>query len=99
MEEKVGDFLISTIRILRFKKKYPHCVTRTNSQGICLGELGFSISISSTNTKNTPTYRQECFCTPTATLVERSQIEIEQFLANLRFEHRSKLEELPDVLK
>jgi hypothetical protein len=42
----------------------------------------------------------ECdFYTPTATLVERSQLEIEQFLAMLRFENRSKLGELPDVLK
>jgi len=39
------------------------------------------------------------FSTPTATLVERSQLEIEQFLSMLRFENRSKLEELPDVLK
>jgi len=33
--------------------------------------------------------------TPKATLVERSQVEIEQFLAMLRFENRKKLEELP----
>jgi len=37
--------------------------------------------------------------TPSATIVERSQLEIEQFLAMLRFENRSRLEELPDVLK
>ncbi len=37
--------------------------------------------------------------TPNATLVERSQLEIEQFLALLRFENRSKLEELPSILK
>ncbi len=35
------------------------------------------------------------FGTPKATLVERSQVEIEQFLAMLRFENRKKLEELP----
>jgi hypothetical protein len=33
-------------------------------------------------------------CTPKATLVERSQLEIEQFLAMLRFENRKKLEEM-----
>jgi len=37
--------------------------------------------------------------TPTATLVERSQLEIEQFLAMLRFETRNKLEELPGFEK
>ncbi len=37
--------------------------------------------------------------TPNATLVERSQLEIEQFLTLLRFENRSKMEELPGVLK
>jgi len=37
--------------------------------------------------------------TPKATLVERSQVEIEQFLAMLRFENRSKFEELPGILK
>ncbi len=35
------------------------------------------------------------FSTPTVTLVEPSQVEIEQFLAMLRFENRKKLEELP----
>ena len=34
-----------------------------------------------------------------ATLVERSQAEIKQFLAMLRFDQRIKLDELPDVLK
>ena len=38
-------------------------------------------------------------CTPKATLVERSQLEIEQFLAMLQFENRKKLEELPGILK
>jgi hypothetical protein len=37
--------------------------------------------------------------TPSATIVERSQLEIEQFLAMLRFETRSKLEELPGIPK
>ena len=37
--------------------------------------------------------------TPKVTLVERSQVEIEQFLAMLRFENRQKLAELPGVLK
>jgi hypothetical protein len=39
------------------------------------------------------------FCTPKVTIVERSQVEIEQFLAMLRFENRSKLEELLGFLK
>ena len=34
------------------------------------------------------------FKAPKLTLVERSQLEIEQFLAKLRFENRGKLEEL-----
>jgi hypothetical protein len=33
-------------------------------------------------------------CTHKATLVERPQIDVEQFLARLRFENRSKVEEL-----
>ena len=37
--------------------------------------------------------------TPKVAIVERSQLEIEQFLAMLRFENCSELEELPDVLK
>jgi hypothetical protein len=37
--------------------------------------------------------------TPKVTLVERSQVEIEQFLAMLRFENRKKLEELPGFQK
>ena len=37
--------------------------------------------------------------TPKATLVERSQVEIEQFLTMLRFENRQKLEELPGFQK
>jgi len=57
-----------------------------------------SILISFANIK-TAHQRVGCFDTPKATLVERSQVEIEQFLAMLRFENRSKLEELPDVLK
>jgi len=36
---------------------------------------------------------------PMVTLVEWSQLEIEQFLAMLRFENRKKLEELPGILK
>ena len=44
-------------------------------------------------------YRSLRLSTPKATLVERSQLEIEQFLAMLRFENRSKLEELPGILK
>jgi hypothetical protein len=39
------------------------------------------------------------FSTPKVTIVERSQLEIEQFLAMLRFENRRKLEELPGILK
>ncbi len=38
------------------------------------------------------------FNTPKVTIVERSQLEIEQFLEMLRFETRRKLEELPDIL-
>jgi hypothetical protein len=34
------------------------------------------------------------FGTPKATLVERPQTDVEQFLAMLRFENRSKVEEL-----
>ena len=34
------------------------------------------------------------FDTPKATLVERPQTDVEQFLAMLRFENRSKVEEL-----
>jgi len=34
-----------------------------------------------------------------ATRVERSQLEIEQFLEMLRFENHSKLEELTGILK
>lgn len=37
--------------------------------------------------------------TPKVTLVERSQVEIEQFLAMLRFENRKKLEEMHDFQK
>jgi hypothetical protein len=37
--------------------------------------------------------------TPTVTILERSQVEIEQFLEMLRFETRSKLEELPGIPK
>jgi len=37
--------------------------------------------------------------TPKATIVERSQLEIELLLAILRFENRSKLEELSSILK
>ena len=37
--------------------------------------------------------------TPKVTIVERSQVEIEQFLAMLRFENRKKLEELPGFMK
>jgi len=40
-----------------------------------------------------------CDSTPKATLAERSQMDVGQFLEMLRFENRSKLEELPDVLK
>lgn len=36
--------------------------------------------------------------TPKATHVERSQMELGQFLQMLKFENRSKLEELPDIL-
>jgi len=39
------------------------------------------------------------FCTPKATLVEWSQLEIEQFLAMLQFENLKKLEELLGILK
>jgi len=35
--------------------------------------------------------------TPKVTIVERSQLEIEQFLAMLRFENRSKVEEMIHV--
>jgi hypothetical protein len=43
---------------------------------------------------------QACFlCTPKVTIVERSQLEIEQFLAMLRFENRKMLEELPGFQK
>ena len=35
--------------------------------------------------------------TPKATLVERPQTDVEQFLAMLRFENRSKVEELISV--
>jgi hypothetical protein len=38
-------------------------------------------------------------CTPDETYLERSQLSVEQFLAMLRFEHRSKLEELPITLE
>jgi hypothetical protein len=40
-----------------------------------------------------------CSCTPKATLVERSQVEIDQFLAILRFDNRKKLEELAEIPK
>jgi hypothetical protein len=38
-------------------------------------------------------------CLIKVTLVERSQLEIEQFLELLQFETRGKLEELPGFLK
>jgi hypothetical protein len=38
-------------------------------------------------------------CTPKATLVERSQMDVGQFLEMLRFENRGKFDELSDVLK
>jgi len=37
--------------------------------------------------------------TPDETYLERSQLSVEQFLALLRFENRSKLEELPITLE
>jgi hypothetical protein len=46
------------------------------------------------NQKNT---RQGVFCTPKATLVERPQTDVEHFLAMLRFENLSKVEELISV--
>jgi hypothetical protein len=39
------------------------------------------------------------FDSPTETFVERSQVEIEQFLALRRLENRKKLEELPGFQK
>ena len=42
-------------------------------------------------------YNVESQGTPKVTIVERSQLEIEQFLAMLRFENRSKVEELIHV--
>jgi len=51
------------------------------------------------NKKNRPRSILDGFDTPKATIVERSQLEIEQFLAMLRFENRSKFKELPDIPK
>jgi hypothetical protein len=40
-----------------------------------------------------------CFSIPNETQLERTQLSVEQFLAQLRFENRSKLEELSLTLE
>jgi hypothetical protein len=50
-----------------------------------------------TRDKNKHTNWWAYFYTPKATLVERPQTDVEQFLAMLRFENRSKVEELISV--
>ena len=81
---------------------YPLLVRRVRAQPR-LGDFCFTKNINfdlpANKTKKQRFAALWAGCIPRAPLFERSQLEIEQFLAMLRFENPIKAEELPGVLQ